>query len=88
MSVDFEKLRAERNAMRRAFLEKMKSEGFELVDHCADSDDSACYCACPDGPCEHTWDGPEWQSQDGCQSSATCSRCGATALHHDLRVMP
>lgn len=48
-----------------------------------------CYCACPDGPCQHTWDGPEFTDTDGCfVSSATCSRCGAIAMYHDMRVMP
>lgn len=47
-----------------------------------------CYCACPEGPCQHTWDGPEWISEDRCTASATCSLCGATAFSHDLRCAP
>ncbi len=49
-----------------------------------------CYCACPDGPCQHVWDGPEYIENDegGFMSSRTCSRCGAVAAHHDMRWMP
>lgn len=42
-----------------------------------------CYCACPDGPCQHIWDGPTVED-DNCVS-VTCSRCGANSFSHDLR---
>lgn len=45
-----------------------------------------CYCACPDGPCQHIWDGPDYV--EDCLVSATCSRCGAVAALHDMRVAP
>ncbi len=45
-----------------------------------------CYCACPTGPCQHVWDGPEFAEED--LSSATCSRCGAVAAFHDARCAP
>lgn len=45
-----------------------------------------CYCACPEGPCQHVWDGPE-HSDDG-MVSATCSRCGTVAAFHDMRCGP
>ena len=45
-----------------------------------------CYCACPDGPCQHVWDGPEYTEE--CMSSTTCSRCGAIAAYHDMRCGP
>ena len=45
-----------------------------------------CRCRCPDGPCEHVWDGPG--ETDGHMSSATCSRCGKSALSHSLWVGP
>jgi hypothetical protein len=38
--------------------------------------------------CDHKWDGPAWESQDGCMSSATCSACGMAAIHHDMRNGP
>lgn len=47
-----------------------------------------CYCACPDGPCQHVWDGPNWESEDRCAVSRTCSRCGAVAMYHDMRCGP
>lgn len=45
-----------------------------------------CYCACPDGPCQHVWDGKPYE--EDCCWSATCSRCGTLALSHDMRVGP
>lgn len=47
-----------------------------------------CYCDCPDGPCQHDWDGPDWASEDGCAGSVTCSRCGEIAMNHDMRNGP
>lgn len=50
-----------------------------------------CYCACPGGPCQHIWDGPEHIEEEdggGSMSSVTCSRCGTPAIYHDMRVMP
>ena len=46
-----------------------------------------CKCRCPES-CEHVWDGPTWTSPDGCAQSATCSRCGAVQMDHDLWVLP
>lgn len=40
------------------------------------------------GPCEHTWDGPGYESPDDRVWSATCSRCGCTAMSHDMRFLP
>lgn len=54
--------------------------------HSSPSD--ACYCGCPDGPCQHVWDGPDYVDPGGCMVSATCSRCGALAISHDVRVGP
>ncbi len=49
-----------------------------------------CRCECPDGPCEHQWDGPwvEINLGGGGGDSVTCSRCGITAIGHDLRCLP
>ena len=85
---DFEALRAERNAKRRAWEAKMRAEGWEVA-KCNLRADSACYCACgTGGPCEHDWDGKPYESDDGCTWSATCSRCGITAMSHSLRNCP
>lgn len=51
----------------------------------------ACYCDCPDGPCQHVWDGPEYTEESeggGFMSSVTCSRCGTPAIYHDMRCGP
>lgn len=47
-----------------------------------------CKCECPTGCCEHKWDGPEWESEDGLAGSTTCSRCGAARINHDMWVGP
>lgn len=50
---------------------------------------TACSCACATGgPCEHKWDGNGVEFNGGRGWSRTCSRCGCTAMSHDLRVMP
>lgn len=41
-----------------------------------------CKCNCPDGPCEHIWDG-EVVEEDG-MSTATCSRCDKWQINHDM----
>lgn len=55
-----------------------------------------CYCACPDGPCQHLWNGPDRpfgleEGEDESQAlgwSVTCSLCGADAMSHDMRCGP
>jgi hypothetical protein len=50
-----------------------------------------CVCQCPDGECEHKWDGPErtYTFPGGATlSTVTCSRCGMDASEHDLWVAP
>jgi hypothetical protein len=47
-----------------------------------------CKCECATGgPCDHVWDGPEVPFGDR-GSSSTCSKCGMTAIDHDLWVCP
>lgn len=82
---DFEALRAERNAARKEFAERMKADGWN-VSGCMHNMNDACYCACPNGPCEHTWDGPAFEGDN--LFSATCSRCGVLSFTHSMRVMP
>lgn len=82
-------LRAERNEKRREWEREMAADGWQVSSHCAHTADSACYCDCGNGGlCEHKWDGEPWQSADGCGWSATCSRCGITAMSHSLRTAP
>lgn len=49
-----------------------------------------CKCECPDGPCEHKWDGwIEFEEDNGCAgATAVCSRCGMDAMTHSLWVGP
>lgn len=53
-----------------------------------------CKCTCGregERVCEHAWDGPEQvieYPEGGCSSSATCSRCGMSALSHAMWVGP
>jgi hypothetical protein len=47
-----------------------------------------CYCACPDGPCQHDWTGGWREFEDGCGGEVTCARCGMGAMGHSLRTGP
>jgi hypothetical protein len=60
------------------------SEPIAVVDVCGPST-KRCKCRCPES-CEHKWDGPEYVFDGG--GSSTCSRCGLTAIQHDLWVGP
>jgi hypothetical protein len=86
---DFEELRARRNASVQAQMQKLADEyGVPLQSLRSNFNPHACYCACPEGPCEHNWTGPEWVSEDGCACSVTCARCASTAMSHSLRTGP
>ena len=58
----------------------------EVTLHVCGPSTAECKCQCPDGPCEHVWDGPGFD--DGQLSTATCSRCGMTAFAHSMWVNP
>lgn len=46
-----------------------------------------CKCECSTGgPCDHDWDGPEETTEHS--SSATCSKCGMSAMSHSMWVGP
>lgn len=87
---DFEALRAERNkAVMQSIARLAEWEGIALSDVRTTFNPNACYCACASGgPCEHTWDGEPYESDDGCMWSRTCSKCGVTAMSHDMRNAP
>ena len=89
---DFEALRAKRNQAAVESRRKLAEElGLDPTRLRSSFDPDACYCACgadPRGPCEHKWEGPVWESEDGCAMSVTCSRCGTTAMSHDMRYAP
>ena len=85
---DFEKLRAERNeAVRKEIDELCEKYGWNPKEMHTSFDANACYCNCANGgPCEHKWDGPGLDLDNGW--TATCSRCGMTAMGHDMRNGP
>ena len=87
---DFAELKRKRDeALReivRAAAIKMGVDPDKVTFHASGT--SGCYCACPDGPCQHVWDGETFEDEDGCMVSATCSLCGEVAAHHDIRVAP
>lgn len=87
---DFEALRRERNERVRKQMRRIAEEyGWEVNEVRSTFNPDACYCACSSGgPCEHKWDGDGYESEDGLCWSATCSRCGCTAMSHDMRVGP
>lgn len=52
---------------------------------------ATCKCTCGlkdvEHVCQHQWDGPEEfieYPEGGCSSSATCSRCGMSAMSHSM----
>ena len=50
-----------------------------------------CRCDCArGGPCTHVWEdwATEWCESGATQGSAVCSRCGMTAIAHDVQVLP
>lgn len=38
--------------------------------------------------CDHAWDGPLAESDDGCITTSTCSKCGEWAIYYDIRNAP
>lgn len=89
---DFEALRAQRNA---AVEEVIKAacarHGFDPSKAYTSFNPDACYCACPDGPCEHDWQGWRDIEDDAgnmCGGERVCARCGMGAMSHDIRVAP
>jgi hypothetical protein len=80
--VDFALLKRQRAAaIESSIAEMCDKQGW-------DPNPSACYCDCAGGgPCEHQWDGP-WRDFDpateGYGGTTTCSKCGASAVSHDL----
>lgn len=90
---EFDELKRKRDESIAASIEAVcKENGWDRgdlkVSHCHAS---GCYCDCPDGPCQHVWDGPEYTEESeggGFMSSVTCSRCGTPAIYHDMRCGP
>lgn len=87
---DFKALRAERNKGVMEHFQKLADEiGVPLSSLQSNYNPNACYCACTSGgPCEHKWNGKGVEFEGGRGWSATCSRCGGTAISHDMRAGP
>jgi hypothetical protein len=84
---DFVRLRATRNESVRASMQKLADEYDVPIESLQSTfNPDACYCACPEGPCEHDWTGPDWESESAV--SVTCARCGVRAMSHDMKVGP
>ena len=85
---EFDELKRKRDEeIERVLQETCERQGWDRSKiHAHVSGAGACYCACPDGPCQHIWDGPD--HVEDCLVSTTCSRCGMLAMSHDMRCMP
>lgn len=81
-------------ALVKTFCEKEGWDPTKVSFHASHMD--GCYCACPDGPCQHVWDGPDVplgleEGEDESQAhgwSSTCSKCGMDSFSHSMRVSP
>ena len=88
---DFAELRAKRNAaLHDLYLAVCAKNGWEPSQVSYTASPSGCYCACPDGPCEHEFSG--WRAFE-CDSGAgggeqVCAKCGCGAMAHDMRCDP
>lgn len=55
----------------------------EMTVHACATD--GCYCDCPEGPCQHEFEG--WREfDDGRGGERACKRCGMGAMQHSLRT--
>ena len=88
---DFEALRAKRDAAMREVAPSIHAEFFadqpigDMQVHI--SGVGRCYCACPDGPCEHQWGGVR-EFDGGLGFEQVCGKCGMGAMSHSLRCGP
>jgi hypothetical protein len=88
---DFEALRAERDAALRKVAQEIHAEFFadkpieDMQVHISGA--RGCYCACPDGPCEHQFSGCR-EFDDGLGFEQVCQRGGTGAMSHSLRCGP
>ncbi len=91
---DFAALRAKRDAAILAIVDAVHAKHFpdkpraEMQFHCSDM--SGCYCACPDGPCEHQFEGWREGPGDGggWVGENVCKLCGMGAMAHSIRCGP
>lgn len=85
---EFEAMKRKRDAAVSAVIDAICAEHGWKRDqvHVHTTGAGICYCACPDGPCQHVWDGPVEEGEN--YASVTCSRCGMSSISHDLRCGP
>lgn len=86
---DFSRLKAERDSNLASLVDGFCAEhGWdrsEVQFHASGT--QGCYCACPDGPCQHQFHG--WREfDDGRGGERVCKNCGLGAMSHDMRFMP
>lgn len=84
---EFDELKRQRDASLSAALRALFDEkGWDpdkAFVHTSGS--SGCYCACASrGPCQHEWNGPWRDFDDGRGGETTCSKCGAGSMSHDM----
>lgn len=86
---DFARLKAERDAnLEKEVAAICEEHGWDREKvHFHASGTDGCYCACPDGPCQHEFEG--WREfDDGCGGETVCKHCGLGSMSHDMRFMP
>jgi hypothetical protein len=87
---DFSILRKQRNDSVAAATKQLADQlGFSADSIVSNFDPEACYCDCANGgPCEHAFDGATEYDDGGCMVwTRVCSKCGCTALSHDMHNM-
>jgi hypothetical protein len=85
---DFDQLRRERDAAIVPVVNAIAEDlGVPPADIMVHMSGRGCYCACPDGPCEHEFKG--WVDfEDGNGGERVCERCGLGAMTHSIRTGP
>lgn len=84
---DFAILRKQRNDSVAAATRKLADQlGVSAESLVTNFDPESCYCDCANGgPCEHVFDGHAEYDDGGCAVyTSACSKCGCTAISHDL----
>ena len=82
---DFEALRRKRNeAVQEMIDELARQMGEDPSEVVTTFDPDSCYCDCPDGPCEHTFD--DWEDYEDGTGEAVCTRCGRGAIGHSMQI--
>jgi hypothetical protein len=86
---EFDELKRTRDEAVAAIVKSISEHyGWDLskvLFHCSPHP-GTCYCACPNGPCQHEWNGEPVSDEHSW--SVTCARCGMSATSHDLRCCP